>query len=78
MPTTIFEKQIILSLVAAIPNARAKQRLTQEGLAKKSGMSIQKIKAVEETSELPSFSTLDKLYKALGLDIEIKIKKKKA
>jgi transcriptional regulator with XRE-family HTH domain len=48
--------------------------LRQEDLSELSGITIKTIHLIEQGNGNPSFKTLEKLSKVLGLEIELKVK----
>lgn len=67
------EKFIILEIIAEISYAREEKNLTQKELSEISGVPQKTISRLENGKDLPKFSTLFKLLKALNLKMEIKI-----
>lgn len=67
------EKFIILEIIAEISYAREEKKITQKELSILSGVPQKTISRLENGKDLPKFSTLFKLLKALGLKMEINI-----
>ena len=53
---------------------RVEQKLTQQELSERSGVSQQLISKIENGKAQPSLRTITKLAEALSLDIDLKIK----
>ncbi|GAB0171739.1 helix-turn-helix transcriptional regulator [Lysinibacillus sp. CTST325] len=67
------EKYIILELVSEISFVREERNITQKNLSQISGVPQKTISRLENGKDLPKFSTLFKLLKALDLKMEINI-----
>lgn len=67
------EKYIILELISEISFAREEKNITQKNLSLMSGVPQKTISRLENGKDLPKFSTLFKLLKALDLKMEINV-----
>lgn len=63
------KRVIAWSIAQRVQEARERQYLTQEDLAKKTGIARPNIVRLEQGRHLPTISTLHKVAKALGLDM---------
>ena len=54
--------------MATLKELRGKQLLTQDALAKKAGISRDTLNQIERGKQKPSFLTIRKLAKALGVE----------
>jgi len=63
----LFTNDIIISII----KARIDQKMSQKELATKAGLSFSTINKLEDGETYPSIRTIDKIFKALNLKIEI-------
>lgn len=49
---------------------RQQKGMTQEDLAKATGLSVSFIRAIEQATHAPSFDSLEKLAKALAIEVK--------
>lgn len=69
------EKEI--QIMKLLRQARQKQRVTQVELAKRIGMTQPQLSNLESTTKSPSWNTITRYAKGLGLDVHIKFRKRK-
>ena len=69
------EKEI--QIMKLLRQARQKQRLTQVELAKRIGMTQPQLSNLESMSNSPSWNTITRYAAGLGLDVSIKLTKRK-
>lgn len=62
-----------VAFAGAIRNARTKRGWTKTELAQRSGISRPMLSQLESGGRMPSFLTLDKLAKALGLRVYVRL-----
>lgn len=55
----------------AVRSARAKRRMSQQEVAKQAGVSASRIVEIENEQSDPRLSTLDRVFTAVGLSIEV-------
>jgi len=60
----------MITLMTTVKQLRIKQFLSQEDLAKKSGMTVSTINRLENGKQKPRFATIRKLAKALNVKPE--------
>jgi transcriptional regulator with XRE-family HTH domain len=64
-----------LELIKTIKERRESLHVTQEGLAELSGVGLRTLKQLESGKGNPTFSTLNKIFDVLGMEVCLKIKK---
>ena len=69
------EKEI--QIVKLLRQARQKQRVTQVELAKRIGMTQPQLSNLESMANSPSWNTINRYAAGLGLDVSIKLTKRK-
>lgn len=69
------EKEI--QIMKLLRQARQKQRVTQVELAKRIGMTQPQLSNLESMANSPSWNTITRYAAGLGLDISIKLTKRK-
>ncbi len=63
-----------LELIKTIKERRESLHVTQEGLAELSGVGLRTLKQLESGKGNPTFSTLNKIFDVLGMEVCLKIK----
>lgn len=69
------EKEI--QIMKLLRQARQKQRVTQVELAKRIGMTQPQLSNLESMANSPSWNTITRYAEGLGLDLSIKLTKRK-
>ena len=69
------EKEI--QIMKLLRQARQKQRVTQVELAKRIGMTQPQLSNLESMANSPSWNTISRYAAGLGLDVRIKLTKRK-
>lgn len=62
-------------LIKALKDRRDALKVNQEYLAELSGVSLRTLKAIESGKGNPTFETLNKLAKVLGMELKLVVKK---
>lgn len=65
------ERKFTDNIITEILKARIDQQMSQKELATKAGLSFSTINKLEDGDTYPSIRTIDKIFKALDLKIEI-------
>lgn len=64
-------RQVDMDISNALVRQRYEQGLSQDDLAKKSGVPVRQIKEFEDLDKLPSLKTLKRLATALGCTVRL-------
>lgn len=66
-----------IQIMKLLRQARQKQRVTQVELAKRIGMTQPQLSNLESMANSPSWNTINRYAAGLGLDVSIKLTKRK-